>query len=487
MTSATIIVHPAEKIGTIRPELHGHFLEHLGSAVYGGIWAGEDAPNYGGLCAAAIDALRPLKIPVLRWPGGCFADNYSWRDGLGDPRKRPRRVNLPWGGIEDNRFGTHEFMELCKVLGARPYLAANAGSGSPAQLRDWVEYCNYPFGSTLSDQRLANGAPGPFGVRYWGIGNESWACGGHLSPEEYCSLYARFATSVPTHGSAKPFLIAVGPEGNDLEWTRRFFTRLRTTRTHQPPLHGFAMHYYFWGKSRPTEYSRETMALQLDQCASLEQAITEQRRLLDSFPTDPAVGRVELLIDEWGTWDLSDENAEHQHGRFWQQNTMRDALAAALTLNIFHRQADKLFMCNLAQLANVLQALLLIDGERCVRTPTFYAFLLALKHRGNMSVRTDLSGFPLSSSASIGAKDVVITLVNSDPDRGTDVRCTIDGIAVTSATGQILHHRDWNAWNSFDGEDAIVPSTLPVTLSGSTLTFPLPPLCVATIIAQQNL
>jgi len=247
------------------------------------------------------------------------------------------------------------------------------------------------------------------------------------------------------------------------------------------------MHYYFWGKSRPTEYSRETMALQLDQCAALEQAIVEQRLLLDSFPTDPAVGRVELLLDEWGTWDLSDEDAENQHGRFWQQNTMRDAVAAGLALNIFHRQADKLFMCNLAQLVNVLQALLLIDAGRCVRTPTFYAFLLALKHRGNMSVRTELAGFPLSSSASIGAKDVVITLVNSDPERGTDVRCAIDGIAVTSATGQILHHRDWNAWNSFDEEDAIVPSILPVTLSGSALTFRLPPLCVATVIAQQNL
>jgi alpha-N-arabinofuranosidase len=486
MSSARVTIHTAETIGTIRPELHGHFLEHLGHAVYGGIWAGSDSPNYGGLHAAAIDALRPLKIPVLRWPGGCFADNYQWRDGVGDPHKRPRRVNLPWGGIEENRFGTHEFMELCKLLGARPYLAGNVGSGSPAELSDWVEYCNYPFGSTLAEERLGNGAPGPFGVRYWGIGNESWACGGHLNPEEYCSLYARFATCVPAHGGTKPFLIAVGPESNDLNWTRRFFTALRTTRTHQPPLHGFAMHYYFWGTSRPTEYSRETMALQLDQCAALEQAIIEQRTLLDSFPTDPAIGRVELLLDEWGTWDQSDEKAEKEHGRFWQQNTMRDALAAGLTLNLFHRQADKLFMCNIAQLVNVLQALLLIDADRCVRTPTFYAFLLALKHRGNTSVRTGVAGFPLSVSASLGPKDVVITLVNPDPDQAADVRCAIEEFALSSATGQILHHTDWNACNSVEHMETILPASLPLARSGSTLLFNLPPLSIATIIAQQD-
>lgn len=489
MSAVSITIHAGDPIGIIRPELHGHFLEHLGRATYGGVWVGKDSaiPNYGGLRAAAIDYLRPLRIPLLRWPGGCFADNYHWRDGIGSPDTRPRRVNLWWGGaVDKNGFGTHEFMELCKLLGARPHLAGNVGSGSPAELRDWVEYCNYPFGSSLADERLTNGAPGPFGVRYWGIGNESWGCGGHLNPEEYCALYARFATFVPSYGTTAPFLIAVGPESNDLTWTRRFFEAFRTTRRHHPPLHGFAMHHYFWGKSRPTEYTRETMGLQLEQCAALEQGIVEQRELLDSFATDPAIGRVQLLLDEWGTWDVSDEPAEQRHGKFWQQNTMRDALAAGLTLNLFHRQADKLFMCNLAQLVNVLQAMLLTRDDLCVRTPTYYAFLLALRHRGNTSVRTELSD-PLSCSASLGPKEIVLTVVNPDPDDTVDIRCALDGVRVTGADGRLIHHQDWNAWNSFDDPDTIIPAAFPVDATETALTFPLPPLSVATVVGLRKL
>ncbi len=486
MSTATITIHAGEPIGTIRPELHGHFLEHLGKATYGGIWVGNSSANYGGLRAAAIDYLRPLRIPVLRWPGGCFADNYHWRDGVGPPERRPRRVNLWWGGtVETNEFGTHEFMDLCKLLGARPYLAGNIGSGNPGELRDWVEYCNFPFGSTLADERMAHGAPGPFGVRYWGIGNESWGCGGHLNPEEYCALYSRFATFVPSYGGTTPFLIAVGPESNDLAWTRRFFEAFRTTRRYPAPLHGYAMHHYFWGKSKPTEYTRETLALQLDQCTALEQAIIDQRRLIDTFATDPKIGQVQLLLDEWGTWDVSDEPSEQRHGKFWQQNTMRDALAAGLALNIFHRQADKLAMCNLAQLVNVLQALLLTDGDRCVRTPTYFAFLLAIKHRGNSALQAEYPP-PLSCSASLSPKEVVLTVVNPDPDLSTDVRCHLDGVRVSGADGRIIHHTDWNAWNSFDNPETISPCPFPVSTTESSLQFPLPPFSVATVVASRK-
>ncbi len=488
MGTAAVTIHADEPIGIIRPELHGHFLEHLGSATYGGIWVGKDSPvpNYGGLRAAAIDYLRPLRIPVLRWPGGCFADDDHWRDGIGPAGARPRRVNRWWGGtVEGNSFGTHEFMELCKLLGARPYLAGNIGSGSPGELRDWVEYCNYPFGSTLADERMANGAPGPFGVRYWGIGNESWGCGGHLNPEEYCALYSRFATYVPEFGGISPFLVAVGPESNDLSWTRRFFEAFRTTRKYHAPLHGFAMHHYFWGKSKPTDYSRETLGHQLEQCKVLEQGIIEQRKLLDSFATDPKIGRVHLLLDEWGTWDVSDEPTEQRQGKFWQQNTMRDALAAGLTLNLFHRHADKLSMGNLAQLVNVLQALLLTDNEQCVRTPTYFAFVLAMRHRGNTSVRTEFPE-PLSCSASLSTREIVLTAVNPDPDHPADLHCVLDGITITRAEGRILHHADWNAWNSFDDPEAITPSALPVTSTEASLAFPLPPLSVATIVAVRK-
>ncbi|CAG1772996.1 partial alpha-N-arabinofuranosidase, partial [uncultured bacterium] len=256
MTMRTpITVHVNDAIGLIRPELHGHFLEHLGTATYGGIWVGRTSliPNIDGLRASAVEFLRALAVPVLRWPGGCFADAYHWRDGIGPPDQRPHTVNHTWGGtIEDNGFGTHEFMHLCSLIGARPYVAANMGSGSPSEVRDWVEYCNLPGGSTLAALRIAHGAREPFGVRYWGIGNESWACGGNMTPEEYAAHYARFSTFVPTCGGTTPYLIAVGPNNNDTDWTRRFFTALATGRMFTPRIHGFAMHYYSWGRCAPT-------------------------------------------------------------------------------------------------------------------------------------------------------------------------------------------------------------------------------------------
>jgi len=487
MTS-TATIRCKDEIGLIRPELYGHFIEHLGSAIYNGIWVGEDSsiPNIGGLRKAAVEYLQALKVPVLRWPGGCFADAYHWRDGIGRKTDRPRRLNLWWdGAVEDNSFGTHEFMELCKLIRARPYLAGNLGSGTPAELHDWVEYCNNPFGTTLADERMANGAPGPFGVRYWGIGNEAWGCGGHLNAEEYCALYSRFATYVPTYGDTKPFLIAVGPESNDLEWTQRFFSSLRTTRRYAAPLHGIAMHFYSWGKSKPTEYTRETLKDQLDRFADLEKAIIDQRSALDTFATDPKIGKVGLIIDEWGTWDVSDEIAEKKFGKFWQQNTMKDAVAAGLALNVFHRQCDKLVMCNLAQTVNVLQALLLTNDDNCLRTPTYYTFLLCLKHRGNTAVNVD-HPFPwhLSLSASRSARDIVVTAINPDPDKAVELTCTVDGPGIAGAIGQMLHHDDWNSCNAFDAPDTIVPLPVTVKWREHDFTVELPRFTLATLTIQ---
>jgi alpha-L-arabinofuranosidase len=482
--NCTITLDLADTIGVIRPELHGHFLEHLGSAVYGGIWVGEDSPaaDREGFRAQAIEYLRQLRIPVLRWPGGCFADDYHWRDGIGPRTGRPRTINRWWGGEEEtNAFGTHEFMTLCRLLGTRPYLAGNVGSGSPAELRGWVEYCNYPFGSTLADERRANGAPGPFGVRYWGIGNESWGCGGHLNPEEYCTLYSRFATYVPSLGGTDPYLIAVGPEANDLDWTTRFFTSFRTKRKYRPPLHGFAMHFYNWGESTPLAYTRETMQKQMDQFPLLEQAIIDQREAIDTFATDPTIGRVGLIVDEWGTWDRSDPVVEAEHGKLWQQNTMRDALATGLALNVFHRQADKLAMCNLAQLVNVLQAPLLASGGECLRTPTYYALLLGLPHRGGMSLRIHQEGAHVSASASRTDRQLALTLVNPDPERSVAVTVTSNAPGTGAPEGLMLHHPDWNAWNSFDAPETIRP--VPVTVRGITgnWTVELPPCSLTTI------
>jgi alpha-N-arabinofuranosidase len=480
-STATVLLE--KEIGTIRPELHGHFLEHLGSAVYGGIWVGEDSsiPNIRGLRKMAVEYLQALKIPVLRWPGGCFADAYHWRDGIGP--NRPCRINQWWDGVvEDNSFGTHEFMELCKLLGARPYLAGNLGSGSVAELHDWVEYCNDPFGSSLAEERIANGAPGPFGVRFWGIGNESWGCGGNLNPEEYAALYSRFATFLPTCGGTVPYLIAVGSEGKDLDWTRRFFLA-RAHRRYKPPLNAIAMHFYFWGKSKPTEYTHETISKQLGELENLEQAIIEQRGLIDSLTAESPQTRIDLVLDEWGTWDQTDESLERLHGKLYQENTMKDGIAAGLALNIFHRHADKLAMCNLAQMVNVLQAPLLASGDRCVRTPTYYALQLAMKHRGNRALEAHASN-GISLSASRSSRELVLSFVNPDPANETEFSCKIPGARLGEVTALSLSDDDWNASNTFDSPERITPRAAAVHVEGGELTLELPPFSFTTAVAQ---
>ena len=485
MMKVDVVIDPHKEIGVIRPELHGHFLEHLGSAVYDGVWVGPESPvpNARGVRTLAIEYLRRLGIPVLRWPGGCFADTYHWRDGIGLPANRPRRINLWWGSsVETNAFGTHEFIEFCRLIGAEPYLAANIGSGTPEEIRDWLEYCNYPGGTSLSAERVENGSPDPFRVRFWGIGNESWGCGGHMTPEEYCSAYVRAATYLTPLGGTIPYLIAVGPESNDIEWSRRFFEAYWNARTYRPPLHGFAMHFYSWGKSTPTAYTDETLREQLNHFTALERAIIDQRTLIDSFPVHPQGGRVGLIVDEWGTWDLSDKEVEKQRGLFWQQNTIRDAIAAGLVLNIFHRQADKLIMCNLAQLANVLQALLLTSGTSCIRTPTYYAFLLAREHRGGRSLSVE-QNFNQSGSPSVSASEttgsITITLVNPDPSLPHEVRCTVKGVDTRHLDATILHHDDMNACNTIEHPDTIIPIPWTAETEKEALTIHLPPLSIA--------
>ncbi len=487
--TAAVIIHPDDAVGEIRPELHGHFLEHLGSATYGGIWVGRHStiPNIEGLRRDAVTYLRELGVPVLRWPGGCFADNYHWRNGIGDPGTRPQTVNHSWGGqIEDNGFGTHEFMRLCELTGAQPYLAANVGSGSPAELRDWVEYCNQPAGSSLAGQRAANGSPPPFRVRYWGIGNESWACGGHMTAEEYCAQYARFATYVPRCGTTAPYLIAVGPNSNDTEWTRRFFQRLRRGRNYVPPIHGFAMHFYSWGTRTARDYDEESLRAQLSTFVDLERAVKEQRAYLDRLTPDLGRGRIDLLVDEWGTWDKSEPDVEEEHGLFWQQNTMKDGVAAALGLNVFHRQADKLSMCNLAQIANVLQAPLLTEKDRCIRTPTYHTFSMMRTHRGRTALHVEADPGPgiLSVSASRSDRTLSVTIVNPDPLIPATASLRLTRGVITEATATILSHPDWNSCNTFEEPDVILPRTHIVRSSGGSRDIDLPQMAVVQIEAQ---
>jgi len=476
------LVRADSEIGIVKPEFHSHFAEHLGSCVYGGLWVGKKSPiaNIEGYHKQAIDYLKELGIPALRWPGGCFADDYHWRDGIGPVEARPKRVNIHWGGyVEDGSFGTHEFVRLCRLLGAEPYLAGNVGSGSPRELREWVEYCNMPSGSTLAEERAKNGSPEPFRVRYWGVGNENWGCGGDMRAETYARLYRQFSVYLREYGGTKPFLVACGPGGPDRQWTRGFMDSLDERLPD-----GYSMHYYVGGADQPTGYTADHVSAQLANFKKVEDAIAEQRAMLDGYRDGRKIG---LILDEWGVWDKIPQADEQHYGKLWQQSTVRSAVAAGLGLNIFNRLADKLFMCNIAQIVNVLQSLLLTDGpegQSCVRTTTYYAFALFKPHRSKTAVRVesqDSSPLAVSVSASKAENEIVLSFVNPKHDADVEIDCAFPGDSPKSVKAQILHDTDWNAYNSFEIPERIVPKVHPVTLDGGRLRLDLPRLSVATV------
>ncbi len=348
-------------------------------------------------------------------------------------------------------------------------------------MRDWIEYCNYPSGSTLASERARNGSPEPFRVRYWGVGNESWGCGGAMRPEHYSDVFRNFATYLRNFGDTKLFLIACGPNSNDVQWTRGVLDGFRR----QMP-NGIAMHYYSGGLDAPTNFTPQHMNDQFLSFAKIEQAVIQQRALLDSYPGGQKIG---LLLDEWGVWDRIPKEDEQRYGRLWQQSTMRSAVAASLGLNLFNRQADKLFMCNIAQIVNVLQSLLLTDGPEglhCVRTTTYHAFALFKAHRSNTAVRveTDTSSEPgISVSGSKSGNTLILTIVNPRLD-DTAVACTMRGVRAVSGAAQILHDPDLNAANTFDGPDRIIPQALPVSVQPQRIRLELPRLSVATVTLQ---
>ncbi len=392
-------------------------------------------------------------------------------------------MNIHWGNyVEDGGFGTHEFIGLCRLLNAEPYLAGNVGSSTPRELRDWIEYCNYPSGSTLSDERAANGSPEPFRVRYWGVGNESWGCGGDMRPEEYARLYRDFAVYCRDFGGTELFLVASGPSGDDTRWSRGLMDGLGWERPQ-----GISMHYYSGGADRSTNFTVDHMNDQLSSYAKVEASIIHQRAVLDSYENGKKIG---LILDEWGVWDNISEEDEKRFGKLWQQSTMRSAVAAGLGLNLFNRQADKLYMCNLAQIVNVLQSLLVTDGpegEHCVRTTTYHAFSLFKPHRSKTAVQVETDGsspLALSASASKSDKELVITLVNPHHDSDLEVDCTLSGVNASGGTAEILHDADWNACNSFDNPDKIIPKQHSVRVDGSRMQLQLPRLSVVTAVLQ---
>jgi len=488
MPPAKITVNLNEPIAIINPNLYSHFIEHLGTCVDEGIWVGEDSPipHLGGIRRDVVEALRKLNPPVLRWPGGCFADDYHWQDGIGPRASRPRRVNIWWGDtIENNHFGTHEFMQLCRLLGAQPYLCGNVGSGSPREMRDWVEYCNFDGDTTLAAQRAANGSPAPFGVQYWGVGNEAWGCGGNFCPEDYAVEYKKFATYLRNFSGTQLRLIACGPDGNNADWTRRFFTKLGGFRQ----MHSYSAHLYTWNREgqmgSATEYSIDQWYQLIHESLRMEPLIEQQRAIMDEF--DPE-RKIDLIVDEWGAWHPQ-ATGHNPCAHLWQQQTLRDAVLAAMNLDIFNRHADKVAMTNIAQMMNVLQAMILTNGDRIVTTPTYHIFDMYQAHAGGQSLRVafdaqpiDFQGrdgatvqlFGLSGSASLKEAVLTLSVVNPHATQAVEASIELSGVTCSGASVTVLTDSNIHAHNTFDAPDALQPQTTSLDLSGSDWrhTFP---------------
>ncbi|HUF03165.1 MAG TPA: alpha-L-arabinofuranosidase C-terminal domain-containing protein [Aridibacter sp.] len=520
-SSIEILVN--EPVGTIAPEIYGHFVEHLGAVVYDGIWVGQDSkiPNINGIRRSLVDALKKVKPGVIRYPGGCFADSYNWRDGVGDRAKRPKRTNFWYGvapkevpldstsRIEPNWFGTNEFIGLCSLVGAKPYLAANL-RGLPAHdFWEWVEYCNSPAETTTLAKLRAQGSAGsrePFGVEYWGIGNESWGCGGNLLPDEYSQEYRRFTAAVPGYNVPLKF-IGAGASSDDLEWTRGFFSRMAEKRYgNWDTIHGWGVHHYSWnvsggrtsdwsdGKGDAVDFNTEQYYELIAAAAGLEDLLNTHWGIMGEFDKEH---RVKIAVDEWGSWHRPGTELKPEH-LLGQQNTMRDALVASISLDIFNRHADKVFMANIAQLVNCLQALFLADGEKFVTTPTYHVFDMFAPHQGASALRTEFrsptgsyerNGKPatfngLSGSASVKNKTLTLTVSNPHLKESREAEIKVRGANISSAEAAVLASDNVRDHNTFEEPNAVRLKTAIAHVNGGYAVFTFPPASVTRIRAR---
>jgi alpha-N-arabinofuranosidase len=482
----TLTIDTAHPGPVIEPAVYGQFAEHLGHGIYGGIWVGPDSPipNIRGYRKDVVDALRRLHVPVIRWPGGCFADEYDWRDGIGPRAKRPARVNTNWGGvIETNAFGTHEFMDFADLIGADAYVAGNMGSMAPRDMAQWVEYMTSPLPSSLALERRANGRAAPWRLKYFGVGNESWGCGGNMRPEFAADMYKRYATFLKSPAGAPPIIkVASGANGDDYHWTEVMM------RDAASQIDAISMHYYTlnngWAhKGRATGFDEAGWASQLAQARRMDELVTRHSAIMDKY--DPAK-RVALYIDEWGTW--YDQEPGSTPGFLYQQNTLRDAEVAALTLDIFHRHTDRVKLAAIAQMVNVLQAMILTDGARMVLTPTYHVFEMYEPFQGATPypVRIDTPDYtvagttlPIVDASAARGRDgkLWLALVNLDPDRAAQVTTAIPG----TASGRMLTAARMDAHNSFDQPNVVVPQPFAGRRVGDRLVFELPAKSIAVV------
>lgn len=480
--SASIIINADLGKDVISRHIYGHFSEHLGHCIYGGYWVGENSgiPNTRGIRNDIVEALKKTAIPNLRWPGGCFADEYHWMDGIGPRDQRPKMVNTHWGGVtEDNSFGTHEFLDLCEQLDTEPYICGNVGSGSVEEMSKWVEYINFEGISPMADLRRANGREEPWGIKYWGVGNENWGCGGHMTAEFYADQYKRYATYCRNYVDERLLKIAGGANTTDYHWTETLMKNV----PHRM-MYGISLHYYTtdWGnKQSATDFTEAEYFDILQRCLKIEDVLDRHITIMDQY--DPGK-RVALIVDEWGTWHRVEPGTNP--GFLFQQNTLRDAMVAALSLNYFNERCDRIKMANLAQTVNVLQALILTDEEKMILTPTYHVFeMFQVHHDATLLPLTlespdyELNGMTLpmiSTSASKSDDGIIhISIVNIDPHNDIDLSIELRGTDAASVTGRILTAEKINSLNTFEDPDRVKPAEFnDATLKKGVLRFTMP-------------
>ena len=478
-----MLINAKDKKGHINPEVYGHFSEHLGRCIYNGIYVGENSsiPNINGVRRDVIEAFKQIKMPVLRWPGGCFADEYHWKDGIGEKSARKKMINTNWGGVtEDNSFGTHEFFNMCEEIGCEPYLAGNLGSGTISELAEWIEYITFDGVSPMADLRRKNGREKPWKLKYLGIGNENWGCGGSMRPEYYVDEYRRYQSFCKDFSGNKLFKIACGPNSNDYGWTETIMKNLGKWNTR-----GISLHYYTlptgdWGhKGDAVDFTTDEYYATISKTLYMEELVTRHGEIMNRYDPEHEIG---LIVDEWGCW--YDVEKGTNPGFLYQQNTMRDAIVAACNLNIFNRHSDRVIMANLAQAVNVLQALLLTEGEKLVKTPTYHVFDMFKEHQDGENVycfcENVMTGEIPMMSVSASVKDGVMTVTaaNCSLEESAELDCDISGFECSSVSARILTD-EVHSFNSFDAPEKVAPEALSASVSNGKLSAVLPACSVA--------
>jgi alpha-N-arabinofuranosidase len=488
-----ITINADQAAGTINRNIYGHFSEHLGRCIYEGIWVGEDSPipNTNGIRNDVVAALKQLQIPVLRWPGGCFADEYHWKDGIGPREGRKRMINTHWGGVvENNHFGTHEFLELCEMLECEPYISGNVGSGTVQEMSEWVEYMTFDGVSPMAELRKQNGREKPWKVKYFGVGNENWGCGGNMRPEYYADEYRKYQTYVRNYGENKIYKIACGPNDFNYEWME---VLMREAARYMDAI---SLHYYTvtgpsWeDKGMATDFTDDEWYTTLRKTLIMDELLKRHSTIMDKYDPEKRVG---LIVDEWGTWFNVEPGTNP--GFLYQQNTIRDALVAGVTLNIFHDHSERVQMANLAQVINVLQAVILTEGEKMVLTPTYHVFDMYKVHQDATSLAATVDSAPYTrggesipqvsvSASKDAAGRIHISLCNLDSDSAADIEIDIRGLAAQGlqVTGTELTAGVKDAHNTFEQPGAVAPTAYDAfSVEGTSIKAKLSPMSVTVL------